>query len=53
MTALHLSAFPVWSMGGKGGMPSLRETLRGHVREGNTIVLILPQCHLFDPKAPL
>jgi len=32
MRFLHISPLPVWPMEGKGGMPSLRETLRGHVR---------------------
>jgi len=32
MRILEISALPVWSMDGKGGMPSLRETLRGHAR---------------------
>jgi glycosyltransferase involved in cell wall biosynthesis len=43
---LHISALPVWSMDGKGGMPSLRETLNGHSAAGHEIELILPQ---FDP----
>ena len=47
---LHLSALPVWPMEGKGGMPSLRETLRGHVRGGHSIVLVLPRYHLFEDR---
>lgn len=54
MRILHLSALPVWPMAGKGGMPSLFETLRGHVRGGHEVVLILPQYHLFnDDLIPL
>ncbi len=33
-------------MDGKGGMPSLRETLKGHVTGGHNIELVLPQ---YDP----
>jgi len=47
---LEVSALPVWSMAGKGGMPSLRETLRGHERAGFDIALILPQYHLFADR---
>lgn len=47
MQILHLSALPVWSMDGKGGMPSLRETLRGHVRAGHQVILVLPKVDLF------
>ena len=51
---LHLSALPVWSMKGKGGMPSLRETVAGHLRAGHNIHLILPQYNLFsDDLTPL
>lgn len=54
MKILEISALPVWSMGGKGGMPSLRETLAGHLREGHHIKLILPQYDLFsDVISPL
>ena len=48
MNALHLSALQVWPMGGKGGMPSLRETLRGHVRAGYHVELIVPRYDLFS-----
>jgi glycosyltransferase involved in cell wall biosynthesis len=34
-------------MGGKGGMPSMAETLKGHVRAGHEVVLILPEYNLF------
>ena len=47
MHILHLSALPVWSMDGKGGMPSLRETLRGHVTAGHHVTLVLPRYDLF------
>jgi len=50
MKILHISALPVWSMEGKGGMPSLRETLRGHVRGGHEIHLILPSYDLFSDE---
>jgi glycosyltransferase involved in cell wall biosynthesis len=54
MDILHLSALPVWSMDGKGGMPSLRETLRGHIRAGHRLVLVLPKYDLFnDIPTPL
>ncbi len=46
MKFLHISALPVWSMDGKGGMPSLRETLKGHISSGHDVTLILPQ---YDP----
>lgn len=49
MRILEISALPVWSMDGKGGMPSLRETLRGHVRGGHEVVLVLPRWDLFSP----
>ena len=48
MNLLHISALPIWSMDGKGGMPSLRETLNGHVREKHDIEVILPQYDLFS-----
>jgi len=47
MRVLHISALPVWSMEGKGGMPSLQETLNGHVRAGHKVTLILPEHHLY------
>ncbi|WP_020589553.1 glycosyltransferase family 4 protein [Desulfobacter curvatus] len=54
MKILHISALPIWSMDGKGGMPSLRETLSGHIREDCTIKVILPRYDLFsDDLAPL
>jgi glycosyltransferase involved in cell wall biosynthesis len=54
MKVLHISALPVWSMGGKGGMPSLQETLKGHIREGHELLLILPRYDLFsDNLIPL
>jgi glycosyltransferase involved in cell wall biosynthesis len=41
-------------MAGKGGMPSLRETLRGHLRAGHRIALVLPRYDLFsDQPVPL
>jgi len=43
MNILHISALPVWPLAGKGGMPSLAETLRGHVRAGHEITLVLPK----------
>ena len=46
MRILHISALPVWSMDGKGGMPSLRETLKGHLAAGHDLQLVLPQ---YDP----
>lgn len=46
MRILHVSALPVWQMGGKGGMPSLRETLRGHLCAGHKVILIYPRYHL-------
>lgn len=46
LNILHISALPVWSMDGKGGMPSLRETLKGHLAAGHDLQLVLPQ---YDP----
>jgi len=51
MHILHVSALPVWSMKGEGGMPSLRQTLDGHLRAGHRITLILPGYHLFADGA--
>lgn len=48
MKILHISALPLWSMDGKGGMPSLLETLKGHIREGIEIELIIPEYDLFS-----
>lgn len=54
MKILEISALPVWSMDGKGGMPSLRETINGHIRGGHDIHLILPRYGLFsDDLLPL
>jgi len=50
MRILHISALPVWSMDGKGGMPSLHETLKGHARAGHELCLVLPQYNLQAPK---
>ena len=46
MKIFHISALPVWSMDGKGGMPSLRKTLTGHYASGHQIELLLPK---YDP----
>ena len=51
MKILHISALPVWPLGGKGGMPSLRETLRGHVRGGHEVVLAVPRYNVFGDHA--
>jgi glycosyltransferase involved in cell wall biosynthesis len=48
MNLLHISALPIWPIRGKGGMPSLRETVYGHVREGHEVVMVLPRWSLFD-----
>jgi len=54
MKLLHISALPVWSMDGKGGMPSLRETLKGHIAAGHEIELVLPRYNPFsDDYNPL
>ncbi len=45
---LHLSALPVWAMQGNAGMPSLRETLAGHVRAGHRVILVVPGYNLFS-----
>ncbi len=50
MRILQISALPVWPIAGKGGMPSLRETLRGHVRGGHEITLIVPRYDLFADR---
>lgn len=53
MRILHISALPIWPIDGKGGMPSLRETLRGHIDGGHEIVVVIPRYQVFDdaPKA--
>lgn len=48
MHILELSALPIWAIEGKGGMPSLRETLRGHVGTGHDVVVLLPKYQLFE-----
>ena len=53
MRFLHISALPVWPLEGKGGMPSLRETLRGHVDNGHEVVLLLPQYNILGDEANL
>ncbi len=54
MRILHISALPVWPMGGGGGMPSLRETLRGHVRWGYDVTVVLPQYTVLgDRREPI
>lgn len=50
MRILHLSALPLWSMDGKGGMPSLRETLSGHVSADHEILLVMPRYNLFEDR---
>ncbi len=53
MRMLHVSALWIWAMKGKGGMPSLRETVRGHVDAGHEVVMILPNYDLFsDDSTP-
>ena len=51
MKILHISALPVWPLEGKGGMPSLRETLCGHVRGGHKVVLALPKYNVIGDYA--
>ncbi|MFA5904043.1 MAG: glycosyltransferase family 4 protein [Desulfobacula sp.] len=54
MKIFHISALPIWSMDGKGGMPSLRETLKGHIQAGYDLDIILPRYDLFsDDLKPL
>jgi glycosyltransferase involved in cell wall biosynthesis len=54
MNILHISALPLWSMRGKGGMPSLQETLRGHLKHSHILQIILPRYDLFsDDTKPL
>lgn len=50
MNILHLSALPVWPIAGKGGMPSLEQTLLGHARAGHEVVLVMPEYHLFSEE---
>jgi glycosyltransferase involved in cell wall biosynthesis len=41
-------------MDGKGGMPSLRETLKGHIRANHQIQVVIPEFDLFsDDLIPL
>ena len=51
MRILHISTLPVWPLEGKGGMPSLRETLRGHVRGGHEVVLAVPRYNVLGDHA--
>ena len=51
MKICHLSALQVWPMEGRGGMPSLRETLRGYVQAGDRVELIVPRYDLFSDDA--
>ncbi len=53
MKILHISALPVWPIDGKGGMPSLRETLLGHVRGGHNVVLVTPKYTILEDKAEI
>ncbi len=50
MNILHISALSIWPIKGKGGMPSLYETLEGHRRGGHEITVILPQYDLFGAE---
>jgi glycosyltransferase involved in cell wall biosynthesis len=51
MKFLHISALPVWPIEGKGGMPSLRETLRGHISGGHDLLLALPKYNVIGDYA--
>ena len=42
MNMLHLNWIAVWSMGPNAGIPSVYETLRGYVKRGNTLHIVLP-----------
>ena len=43
MKILHLSALPVLPLEGKGGMPSLREALRGRLAAACGSAWVLPR----------
>lgn len=45
---LHISALQLWAMKGKAGMCCLLETLRGHVRAGFDVTIIIPAYDLWD-----
>jgi len=45
---LHLSAMNLWGMAGNAGMCCLYETLRGHVRAGYQVAIIIPAYDLWD-----
>jgi glycosyltransferase involved in cell wall biosynthesis len=51
MRILEISALPLWTQESKGGMPSLRETVRGHVRGGHQVVLALPKYDILGDYA--
>lgn len=51
---LHLSALNLWAMNGNAGMCCLHETLRGHVRAGHSVAIIIPAYDLWDEgRTPL
>lgn len=45
---LHISALPLWPMAAGAGMSCLNETLRGHLRGGFNVSLVVPQYNLFS-----
>ncbi len=50
MNILHVSALWLWAMDGKGGMPSLYETVAGHSRSGHEVTMIMPKYNLFSDQ---
>jgi len=47
---LHISALPVWSIEGKGGMPSLWKTSLRYVCAGYDLTVILPEYVIFGVR---
>jgi glycosyltransferase involved in cell wall biosynthesis len=51
---LHVSALNLWAMKGNAGMCCLYETLRGHVRAGHSVSIVIPAYDLWDDgRTPL
>ena len=45
---LHISALQLWGMEGNAGMCCLQETLKGHVRAGYSVTVIIPAYDIWD-----
>ena len=49
MNILMISALDLWSMGGRGGSPSLYQTLKGYDERGHKVFFLTYQKGLLDP----